>query len=326
MLIIFHSGFIIYLFGLSHSRADYPHPVTSRITVFAPAAHHSVFAAGDDEGRVSLWHMPRNKELNALSPSSVVNAQALRRIAGKFQPQLLATLSLADCDVLRPSDESYAHTTPAHSSSEQQERILKLHFICGDRYLVVSSNKRMVLVDMRFSPLSPQDARDKLMLYESLRNRSNSITNLSAVPVSPSPSLSARTGPQTITGFARWMQMDRALPGRLGLFDFFVQEQEVEQEKELERDNGRKERVRVRVMERRMVQWRVIENDEEEEELSRTLTRAQTQSQAQQQRGRKRKCTVSRLEWSQEMFDAALEQMKPFARGAELPVAQGEEN
>ncbi len=300
-----------------------PHSETSTITVIAPANHYSVFVVGDDEGKLSLWHMPRNKELNALSPNSVINAQALKRIARKFKPELLAILSLSELELLRV-DNMDSNV----NSNEINEKIVKLSFVCDDRYLIVSTTRRLFLIEMQFfswsskgggttGPSSTMPAAsphtDRLMLYESLRTRSTSVGSVTEIPVSKT------NGQQTtIIGFKSFVLIDKAMPGRMGLFDFHIRDAMVtvpianEDGDERSSATSTTEQSPVKGVhhERKIVQWRIIENDDNDAFASVTVGSGRQSMAAPPPQAIKKKCTMSRLEWSEEMFQALLDKMR----------------
>jgi hypothetical protein len=245
-----------------------------------------VFAVGDSEGTLSLWHMPRNKELNSLSPNSVINGPALRRIVSTFLPRFLSSLSLSQLDVIRS-------TTGSMSPDVDKEKIVKLQFIEGDRFLVVSSDRRLLLLEMQFCCENRKnvDGTEKLLLYESLRNRSNSIDSFTATTQVPTADPTDTI--ESIADFEKWVQLDRARPGCRGLFDLCVTYVE--------------SLVEEGAQDRKIVQWRILETDDDQDtKLTKNL---------------KKKCIVNRLEWSPAMFATTLDQLKPL-RPMTAPITE----
>jgi hypothetical protein len=227
----------------------------------------------------------------------VINAQALKRIANKFKPELLAVLSLSD--LLGEREREQQEKDP------EREKVVKLSFTCEDQYLIVSTTRRLVLIEMKIHSLSLASSHDRLSLYESLRTRSTSVGSVSEIPIS-STKYTGKHSSSAIIGFQSFVQIDRAMPGLLGLFDFHIRECVVEDEREKEEGGGAaaggekvgsKSTSTAPRVERKIVQWRIIENEDAlSDKASKVI---------------KKKCTVSRLEWSEEMFQALLDKLKP---------------
>ena len=277
-----HNGLLASLSG----SLGCPHDADSIITTFEPALTASVFVVGDNKGKISLWHMPRNKELCSLSPNSVINTHAIRRITKRLKPELLSVLDLSSMDSTKPSDTTFAAGKNFDASVDHSERVIKLHFYSEDEYLVISTNRRLLLVTLK-SEMDPTGS--KFCMYDGLsRSRSDSIESVAAMATRVSQT-------KLITGFDGWIQVDRALPGRKAVFDMFIGN------KKAGDDNAT----------RKIVQWKVLENDDDLQEDKVATWLKGNKKTVENVANKTRKCTVSRVEWTEEMFQAMFEKIKP---------------
>lgn len=262
-----------------------PHDADSVITTFDSAKTSSVFVVGDNKGKVSLWHMPRNKELCSLSPNSVINCHAIKRITKRLRPELVATLDLSSMDSTKPSDTTFAGGKNFDASVDSSERIIKLTFYCEDKYLVISTNRRLLLITMK----SEEDSTGKFTMYDGLsRSRSDSIESVAAMAARVQHS-------KIITGFDGWIQIDRAMPGRKAVFSMYIGPEKKKKETDV----------------RKIVQWKVLETDDDLEEAKVASWLKGNKKTVENVANKNRKCTVSRVEWTEEMFLAMFEKLKP---------------
>ena len=236
-----------------------PHSKAASITGFAVAEKSAVFASFDSMGCFSLWHHPRHSNLCSLSAAdSVIRSSAAGteyKESGK-RPELICHV---DVNSLVSSD-------PMNGTAA--ERIMKLSFVCSDTYLLVSTNRRLLLFVIQHSKQSEMGQSDSFKSFG---------TN------------------STIEGLSSWIEVDRSLEGCRSIFDMHFKE-----EHWFTKDPGTQERTCH--VKRRIVQWRLMEDEPSNASTSATVP-----------------CTVSRFEWTEDMFQDALNNGKPLDAGAGAP-------
>lgn len=326
---------------------NYPHQPSGDITAIGVAQCSSVFAVADSNLLLSLWYIPRNARLHNLSVrSSVSNPNGMKKFQKRLKVYVITVLSLKQLDAHPESssnNKSSSNKKRKSGSSRQfsqdnaiVERVLKLKFLLNDSYLLVCTNRRMLLLAVQFQPQSHAPAMHAPMggaatatgphqAFEEAYSRGtsmdfSSLQSTGALTAAfQSNSAHANAMVRNILGFSGWLELDRAVPRCCGVFDFFISD-------EPSADGSR-----------RIVQWRAAEMDDEDEgkettSLTSSLlsswgkgggsgkdsTSQKSSSSAgggagsgSGSEGILRKCTVSRLNWSPQMFADVLTKLKP---------------
>lgn len=108
----------------------YPHSTNYAITSLAAGKKQNIFAAGDSQGVISIWYL--NKDDDAIKFDKSPNKTNLG-FYYKIKPALRATVNL-----------TFLKTPEV--SNNTGEKIITMEFFNGDRYLVVSTTRRLLLL------------------------------------------------------------------------------------------------------------------------------------------------------------------------------------
>lgn len=324
---------------------NYPHSTSADITAIAVACYNSIFAAADSSGVISLWYLPRNPKLGNLSVrSSISNPSGMKKLYKRLKLYVITVLNIKNCDA------PFAQQTDTNKSlskkkmqallsgsggvdGEITERIIKMKFLYQDSYLLVCTNRRMLLFcvqyqqsSMGFSAMMSQPSTVATSAFpqqsfEECYSRGTSmdftsLQNNSALKSAFNASSHARPL-RNVLGFSGWVELDRAVPRCYGIFDFFISEEYYD----VLPNSGATSPTKQSGPSRKIVQWRAAEIDDEDEgknldkgsklasKLKSLVPPSSTSSSSSEVL--LRKCTVSRLQWTEAMFEAALAKLKP---------------
>jgi hypothetical protein len=369
---------------------NYPHTsnTSNEITAIAVASTLSVFAAADSNGLISLWYLPRNPNLgNCSIKSSVSNPNGLKKLLKRLKLYIITVLNIKQCDSFftqqtepsstspgggggggsgwqsgteRASGKSGKRKSDSSSLPDIKERIIKLKFLASDLYLLVCTNRRMLLLAIQYQQFHPQYGGGNSSLianavasslvasssasstsssflthygpqsFEEAYSRGNSmdlssIQSMNALKAASSTSSSSSSSsgslmPQqspivrNVIGFSGWVELDRSVPRCYAMFDFFISDEYYESINESGKGSS------TGGLSRKIVQWRAAEIDDEDEgkdgfKSPTTLLlgkkKVSSTSSSTLPDGILRKCTISRLQWTENMFEAALAKLKP---------------
>jgi hypothetical protein len=372
---------------------NYPHAsnTSNEITAIAVASTLSVFAAADSNGLISLWYLPRNPNLgNCSIKSSVSNPTGLKKLMKRLKLYIITVLNIKQCDSFftqqtEPSSSSTSSTwqngterasgksgkSPQKNTSslpDIKERIVKLKFLASDSYLLVCTNRRMLLLAIQYQQFHPQfgnnnnhsmisNATSSLVAsssasstsssflthygpqsFEEAYSRGNSmdfssIQSMNALKAASSSASSSSSSagslmPQqspivrNVIGFSGWVELDRSVPRCYAMFDFFISDEYYETTSAATdvTKGGSTAGSSTTGFTRKIIQWRAAEIDDEDEgkdgfKSPTTLLlgkkKVSSTSSSTLPDGILRKCTISRLQWTETMFEAALAKLKP---------------
>jgi hypothetical protein len=284
----------------------YPHKKTATVVSIAAAQEAHRFVAADDEGTISLWYFykqnaisenienlktPRKGSRNirasttgadgsTAAPGGGAHKPAQRRGSEKLmmrKPVLKGVLQLSSIDL---------------SGNYGNERVVKMNFLIDENQLVVSTNKRLILL------ILGKKGERALSPSASPVRRGSAISS----PLTPFANNAAFSAPSTPKGdveeelcFIGWVELDRAIPGKVGLFAMHMSQHYV----------PLYDGASTASLQRTITQWRITEEDQA------VASRFQLTTKKNPADGKKR-CTVYRFEWTESMFSAALDQVKYF--------------
>lgn len=284
-----------------------PHSKYSTILCFASGQRNNVFAAADDMGTISLWYLEKTGGVSGCSSGK-----------GKSQSRSL-----------RPPEFQSSVSLGSFGSAGNHEgqRVIKMFFLPNDVHLVVCTNKRLLLLEIN-APPAPRTPCESPAVSPRARKSASEETSHSvdsSPPTSPTtPALVRVTG---------WVELDRVAVGCSGVFAMHV-EGEVEEGRSRvssstvapvdaaaspkeEDSSSNAERSSTSTPPplpprgttaftawRRIVQWKVTE-DEDPSTSNKAAKRGVAAASANLS-----KCTIYRFEWSQQMFEAAMLNMK----------------
>lgn len=117
----------------------YPHSSAGSVTALAAGKRCNIFAAADSQGVVSLWYL--NKDDDNLKYDKSPSKTNLG-FYYKIKPALQATVNLT---FLKTNE----------SMNALVERVVHMEFFNCDRYLVVHTNKRLVLLVLSYPAQNP---------------------------------------------------------------------------------------------------------------------------------------------------------------------------
>lgn len=278
----------------------FPHRKTATIVSIAAAQQAHRFVAADDEGTISLWYFykqnaisenienlktPKKSNRNRLPGDNAANSAGgrgpQRRGSEKLmmrKPVLKAVLQLSSIDV---------------AGVYGGERVVEMNFLLDESQLIVSTNKRLILlllgkkgdvVSTASTPKAPQ--------------RRGSTMSSPLTPFAPGPAGTPYTPKGDVEeelGFIGWVELDRAIPGKVGLFAMHMSHTY----------KPLYDGASTATIQRTITQWRITEEDQA------VQSRFQLTAKKKAADG-KTKCTVFRFEWTESMFSAALDQVKYF--------------
>jgi hypothetical protein len=363
---------------------NYPHSSSGDITAIGIASYSSVFAVADSNLLVSLWYIPRNPKLNNLSVrSSVSNPNGMKKFMKRLKVHVITVLNIRQCDYSNNADQSQPGSSSPNTSeklsggssskkgaekrksgssrqfshdgnnniNKLEERIVKLKFLLNDAYLLVCTNRRMLLLAIQYQQASPVHHHHQSsqsiphQAFEESFSRGTSMDFSASFQGSSAALTSAFQSPmpmahlhqvRNVVGFSGWVELDRAVPRCYGIFDFYISDDSTEGALQ-----GQPQR--------KIVQWRAAEIDDEDEGKATTSMTAsllsswsgksssknadgtptkrpsttttgggsssfQSAAVAASQSGGEgilKKCTVSRLNWNAQMFQDVLMKLKP---------------
>eukprot|EP00981_Chlorochromonas_danica_P012272 scaffold4731_cov175-Ochromonas_danica.AAC.18 len=311
-----------------HEVPVYPHSQHSQnvITAITTGQRSAVFAAADSSGLVSLWHLPRSKYLQSLNPHNVLSNRSMQAVMKKLKPRWLATLDLRQL------------TPPPPAPAITSEKVTKLQFAFNDSYLLISTQKRLLLIIL--------STKDVVMAGP---QRGMSISEIRGISFAEGPGATTGNGTESTTpidvnnlslgpsrvqtkrevlGFEAWVELDRALPHLQGIFDVFVDETTSamplpqrlsslsasrDPDDRMATDRHRDSSINGDAWphaDKSLVEWRILENDEPSPSGYSNIFFTPGGSKKNDHPSAK-KCTVSRIVWTEVMISAALERARP---------------
>lgn len=287
-------------FMMNPSGPGFPHRRTSTVVSIAAAQEAHRFVAADDEGTLSLWYFHKH---NAIS-ENLENLKTPRKMAHNSRRSLATPGSAPK----RRGSEKLQVRKPMLkgvlklSSTDPQgiyagEKVIKMNFLMDESQLIVSTNKRLILLLLgkRADASSPKAARTPAVpaFTTPATPGSNSSNVHSDGMHTPTP---IHTHDEELElGFIGWVELDRAIPGKVGLFAMHMSVNYVPAY------SG----AMSATIQRTITQWRITEEDQA------VASRFQLSTKKKSPEG-KNKCTVYRFEWTETMFSAALDQIKYF--------------
>lgn len=309
--------------SLSRSLSDesipiYPHSAANAnyITALAEAKVSPVFAAADSDGVVSIWQLPRSKYLQTLNPHSVLSNRSMHTIMKRLRPRLIGVINVNNLS----HDQGQVFDKPSSKRSENApEKVMKMQFVANDSYLIISTQRRLLLVT-----LHTQQEADYL--------RGMSISEMRGVSFAEGyehhpEELMPKALRHQVLGFNNWVEMDRALPSLNAVFDIYVNENSSSMKAHPDRNvlsslgnTARNSRhsfgapllgmdlhsapTALPHAGMSFIEWRVVENDEPSVSAFSGLFGKKDGNAA-------KRCTVSRIVWTEVMITAAVERAKP---------------
>lgn len=175
-----------------------PHRPDSNITCITSIEAMNVFVVADDQRTISVWELMKNNNI-----TSIIRDATSEEVA--VSPMLKCSVNLADTDP---------------SGINRTEVITKLQIIMSGLFLLVSTNKRLLLFhfdsnlqlpDLNLNTSSDshefEEETDKEVILNTNSNENLSVDNKSNLPY--------------ISG---WVELDRVLPGCDGIFAMHVAE------------------------------------------------------------------------------------------------------
>lgn len=269
----------------------YPHRRSATVLSIAAAQGAHRFVAADSEGTISLWYFykhnaisenlenlrtPKKSSRNPRPPpeDGTPGRKSKRRGSEKLmvrKPQLKGVLSLSSIDL---------------SGLYGDERVVEMNFLLDESQLIVSTNKRLILLLLG----KRGDKASSPMAARAMPVMSSPLSPINMTPTSPAPSNNAEDSDLSFIG---WVELDRAIPGKVGLFAMHMSQNYVP----LYPGSS------TASLQRTITQWRVTEED------AAVSSRFQLTSKKKPVDGKNR-CTVYRFEWTEGMFSAALDQVK----------------
>lgn len=283
---------------LMNQGPGFPHRRTSTVVSIAAAQEAHRFVAADDEGTLSLWYFHKHNAIsenleNLRTPRKM--AHNLRRSAGTpggARPQRRGSEKL---QVRKPILKGVLKLSSTDLGNNYSgEKVVKMNFLMDESQLIVSTNKRLILLILgrrpeagspRTKPATPAFSAPTTPI-----NGSSHTPDFMHTPVS----LQGLNEEEDL-GFIGWVELDRAIPGKVGLFAMHMSVSYVPAY------SGALQAT----IQRTITQWRITEEDQA------VASRFQLTTKKKSPEG-KHKCTVYRFEWTEAMFSAALEQIKYF--------------
>jgi hypothetical protein len=281
------------------SGEGFPHKKTATVVSIAAAQEAHRFVAADDEGTISLWYYYKHNAISdnieglktprkgsrtprpTTAPAGGPKAQ--RRGSEKLmvrKPVLKGVLQLSSIDL---------------SGNYANERVVEMNFLLDETQLIVSTNKRLILLLLG----KPNDGSAPATTPKAPARRGSVMSS----PLTPFASTNTDNGSQTPApdtedaglAFIGWVELDRAIPGKVGLFAMHMSQTYVPLYTGASTAS----------LQRTITQWRITEEDQA------VASRFQLTTKKKAADG-KHRCTVYRFEWTESMFSAALDQVKMF--------------
>lgn len=166
----------------------FPHDPTSSITCFAVSVAHSTFFAADNRRVISIWSCDR--------ANGVMSATLEKKLKA---PASVAAMDLPPMPKLQYSiNLSRIDPTGAY----RDEKIKSLKLILSDKYLLVSTSNRLVLFICSYATPSlstPDASPQQAMVTPPAANRGGAQSRLTA-----------------------WVELDRGIPGTEGVFSMHL--------------------------------------------------------------------------------------------------------
>ena len=276
----------------------FPHRRTSTVLSIAAAQEAHRFVAADDEGTLSLWYFSKHNAIsenleNMKTPRKMAHNQrstpgrAQRRGSEKLQvrkPILKGVLKLSSTD---PTG-SYAG-----------ERVIKMNFLMDESQLIVSTNKRLILLILGKASDQPgANSPKRPITPSSFTAPATPASNSSYASLEDmrTPTTGGYSGndEDAELGFVGWVELDRAIRDKVGLFAMHMSVSYV----------PAFQGAMSATIQRTITQWRITEEDQAVASRFQLTKKKSSEG--------KNKCTVYRFEWTEAMFSAALDQMKYF--------------
>ena len=275
----------------------FPHRKTSTVISIAAAKESHRFVAADDEGTISLWYFYKHNAItdnieNLKTPrkpqqqhhnnsSNTTQRHGTEKLMIQ-KPILKGVLSLSSIDI---------------SGNYPNERVIEMNFLHDENQLIVSTNKRLLLLQLGQPKSTTQNIEDTTTNTPKQAQRR---TSMFTSPLAPNPVLSNPQTPiiekeEDDLAFIGWVELDRAIPGKVGLFAMHMSLAYV----------PLYPGASTATAQRTITQWRITEEDQAVASRFQLITKKKATD-------GKHKCTVYRFEWTESMFSAALDQMKYF--------------
>jgi hypothetical protein len=290
------------------AKPGYPHRKTATVISIVAAQHAQRFIAADDEGTLSIWYFYKH---NAISDNveglKSPKKNARQGMGGSFSASGKMQGGGGSASQRRGSDKLIARKPilrhvfqlssidPTNNYSD--ERVVKLTFLLDETQLIVSTNKRLILLILGkrgATSIGPSSS-------SSSSSSSTGATADTAAPALPVPDKYTSFAAGSIDDDADlavigWVELDRAIPGKVGLFAMHMAQSYV----------APYPGAATAELRRSITQWRITEED------GAVSTRFQLDSRKKGTNGTdgKKKCTIYRFEWSDSMFSAVLDKIK----------------
>eukprot|EP01038_Epipyxis_sp_PR26KG_P009071 gene9071-12233_t len=267
------------------------HPNDSAIICFAIGTVSNIFIAGDDQNNISIWYYEKQNDIfNYTHTAYTGGALAAQTVVspGKAAASAAVATALASGSLLPLFQSSINLSITDSSKLYNDEQINKMYFLPNDQYLIVSTSRRLLMFVGNFTQQINRDATDGT--NENIRLKS-------------------------------WVEIDRALPGKCGVFALFVSETFIP----LSPGASMAE------LRRKIIQWKILSDEDQNDKsigvgIKKRVPGSPAVSNISNNNTAKRgsitasggsstaapasNCKIYRFQWNDDMFEAVLAQMK----------------
>lgn len=290
------------------------------ITALAVAKNATVFAAADTNGVISLWHLPKSKYLHTLNHLTVLSNRSMHTVIKRLRPKLIAAVNVHNLS----HEQGQVFDKPSSRPQDTTlEKIIKMQFVVNDNYFLISTQKRLLLLTLKTQEV---ETASRGMSISEMRGVSFAEGGLAPDGAGSMPFMQNKVVYSTkIHGFNSWVELDRALPGFNATFDVYVDESTSAMR--VKPDNAVLSSLRNSITfgmspmvpgmdfptkpaiphaGMSFVEWRIVENDDPS-----PITTGVSFFGSKIEASAAKKCTVSRVVWTEVMITAAIERAKP---------------